>query len=286
MQEYYFLFALATIATVFAVIQDLRTREVANWLNFSLVASSLAYLAFLSIRTKDYHPFVLGILGAIAFFLLATLMYYSKVFAGGDAKLMIGYGAIIPYSSYVAIPLTAGIFLFLLLTLGAAYSLIYSVGIVVKNSEEFSKEFRKQASKNRTLLIMSLVFLVIVIILATKNVIFFALTFLAIIPLTFIYTKSLEACMIRLTPPDKLTEGDWLERKVKIGKHTINPTVHGLSLQEIKLLKKYDRSVLIKNGIPFTPAFLLALAVTVYVVAILGRDLPSLLSSLLLLSPL
>jgi len=65
----------------------------------------------------------------------------------------------------------------------------------------------------------------------------------------------------KISPPSKLTEGDWIEQNVKIGKTTIKKSVHGLSLKEIKLLKKYKKSILIKEGIPFTPAFLITLMI-------------------------
>jgi prepilin signal peptidase PulO-like enzyme (type II secretory pathway) len=72
--------------------------------------------------------------------------------------------------------------------------------------------------------------------------------------------------MIRKILPANLKEGDWLLRDVSVGKRVIKKTVHGLSLDEIRLLRKSRRSVYIKEGIPFSPAFLLAyLAMLFYV---------------------
>jgi len=90
MTEIYFLFALAIIWTTFAAIQDIKTREVSNWLNFSLIAFALAYRAFYSISKKDPKFFILGVLGFIIFFILAHVFYYGRAFAGGDAKLLMG----------------------------------------------------------------------------------------------------------------------------------------------------------------------------------------------------
>ena len=70
--------------------------------------------------------------------------------------------------------------------------------------------------------------------------------------------------MIKLKKADELAEGDWLERDVKVNGRVISKSVHGLSNEEIRLLKKYNKNVLIKQGVPFTPAFLIALIVMVF----------------------
>jgi len=90
MEEYYFLFVLAFVWMIFAVVQDLKTREVANWLNFSLIGFALAYRAFYSSFTGEWMFLGFGFLGFLMFFILAHVFYYSKVFAGGDAKLLMG----------------------------------------------------------------------------------------------------------------------------------------------------------------------------------------------------
>ena len=275
MEEYYFLFGLAFLWTIFATIQDLRYREVANWLNFSLITFALAYRAFYSIYTKDIHFFLLGLCGTIIFVGLAYALYYGKAFAGGDAKLLMGYGAILPYSSYVGIFILSLTFLFVLLTAGTIYSLIYSVFIVAKNKNKFNREFKKRLTKNKVLAITILLAFIISIIISLFYSRTILLSVILIFPLVWVYTKSLEVCMIKLYPPEKLTEGDWLEQDVKIGKKTIKKSVHGLSKSEIELIKKYKKKVLIKEGIPFVPAFLIALLIMVFFFVILELSLDS-----------
>ncbi|MBI5804366.1 prepilin peptidase [Candidatus Pacearchaeota archaeon] len=263
MNEHYFLFAIALLWTLFATIQDIKHREVANWLNFSLLAFALSYRAFYSISTKQYQFFLVGILGFGVFFIIANILYYSNVFAGGDAKLLMSYGAIIPFTSYISVPIIALFFTLLLLTIGAGYSIVYSVGIISKNKKKFLKELETKIKKNKTLLTLSLIVFLISIILTTKSKIFVPLALTSIIPAIYLYSSSLEKCMIKLYPPSKLTEGDWLEKDVKIGRTTIKKTVHGLTKKDIAFLKKHRRSVFVKEGIPFTPAFLISLIVTI-----------------------
>ncbi|MBS3088878.1 prepilin peptidase [Candidatus Pacearchaeota archaeon] len=261
MQEYYFLFILAFIFTTAAVIQDLKSREVANWINFSFIAFALAYRAFYAIQISQIKFFALGIAGFVIFFALAHLLYYSKAFAGGDAKLLMGYGIILPYQNYSSLPIFTITFILLLFTIGALYSLVYSAFIAAKNKEKFKKEFYILFKKYKLISIILLLLSLATIKFTTLSL-FFALLFLILI--IYIYTKSVDSCMIILTPPSKLTEGDWLISDVKISKSkTIRKTVHGLSSNDIKLLRKSKRKILIKTGIPFTPAFLLALILMV-----------------------
>lgn len=263
MQEHYFLFALTLVFTIFATIQDLRTREVANWLTFSLIAFALAYRAFFSVATKNIHFFLLGLLGFIVMLVLGNIFYYSKAFAGGDAKLLMGFGAIIPYQTYSHLLLFPIAFILLLFLAGALWSLAFSIFIVAKNKKSFVKEFKNLFKKYLPLLIFSLALFAISLVAGFLQPLMLFIIPLSLIPILFIYTLSLEKCMIVLLPPNKLTEGDWLEKEIRLGKTTIKKSVHGLSYKEIQLLKKYNRPALIKQGIPFVPAFLIALIIMV-----------------------
>ena len=272
MQEYYFLFGVCFIYTIFATIQDLKTREISNWLNFSLVAIALSYRAFFSAVNKNVYFFIWGLAGFSLFFVLAYLFYYTKTFAGGDAKLLMAYGAILPFENFKTLLSISLLFLFLLFFIGVCYSLIYSIFIVRKNKNQFQEETKKIfQSYRRILLISSSIFLILFF-----SSYFYALllffSFIFLIPWIYVYTKGLDKCLLKLYSPEKLTEGDWLEKDIIINsKIKIKKTVHGLSLEDIKLLRKYKKKVLIKEGIPFTPAFLFALIIMALV---FSKELP------------
>lgn len=264
MQEYYFLFALALVWAFFAAVQDIKTREVANWLNFSLIAFALAYRAFYSLFTNNYNFFLLGFLGFLFFFCFANLFYYTKIFAGGDAKLLMGCGVILPYTNYSSIITFSLLFLLLLFLIGAIYSLGYSIFIVAENKEIFSAEFKKRMAKQKYQITLSFILFIITLLLSLLNPLslFFSLIFL-LLPI-YAYTSSLDKCMLSLVPAEKLTEGDWIEADIKVGKTIIKKTIHGLSLRDIQILKKYRKQVLIKKGIPFVPVFFVTILLTVF----------------------
>jgi hypothetical protein len=107
--------------------------------------------------------------------------------------------------------------------------------------------------------------LIIILIKIQFSLFIFALAILSVTPLIYFYSKAIEnSCMIKLVSPNKLTEGDWLEKDVKIGNKYIKKSVHGLSKRDIEFLKKKKKKVWIKEGIPFSPAFLISFLLMVF----------------------
>ena len=99
MYEMIFLWVLALIWIIFATVQDLKIREIANWLNFSLIIFALGFRFFYSLFALDSFVFFYqGLIGLLIFFFIGNMLYYGRMFAGGDAKLMIALGAILPFS--------------------------------------------------------------------------------------------------------------------------------------------------------------------------------------------
>jgi len=258
----YFLFVLALIWIVYASVSDLKKREVPNWLSFSLITFALAYRAFFALYNLDLWFFLSGLLGLLIFVGLSYGFYYGRVFAGGDAKLLMTFGAVLPVSSLYDSLFSSLVFIFLILFCGSVYGLIWSFYLVSKNWKNFSLELGKQAARNKNLFYFSFILAVILLLLpiysrdlllALVPVIFF------LFPLLFIFAKAVEeACMIVLIHPRKLTEGDWLYEKVKVGRKTIKPYWEGVTSEEIEILKKYRGKVKVKQGIPFVPAFFFA----------------------------
>ena len=263
MSEYLFLYIVGFIAILFAVIQDLRTREIANWLTFSLVAFVLAYRAIYSIYSNNFMFFMYGLFGVFLFVGLGYLFYYARVFAGGDAKLLFGLGGIFPYSSLFDYVYYGVGFVLLLFTSGVIYTLFYSFFLVRQNYSNFRKSFVNQVKRLRYFFVVSVILATIVIL--TKGsyesaiIINIFAFFVLLSPFLFAYVRAVEkSCMIQLISPDKLTEGDWLERDVYVNGKVIKKNFAGLNFNEIIILRKNGKKVLIKAGVPFAPAFLIA----------------------------
>jgi len=267
MEPYLFLLGIGIVWVVFATVQDLKTREVANWLTFSLIFITLAYRGFISFLSGVWGIFLWGVIGCAAFVACAYIFYYGRVFAGGDAKLLMGLGIALPYQSGSELLLWGSIFLFALFFLGAIYTLVYSIWLVISHWQAFRKKFKVELWNQKWIIVFAAIMALVLFFTLGKAfaAAFIGIALILIIPFIYIYLQSVEqVCMISLTKPEKLREGDWMLRPIKVAGKTINASVHGLSLEDIALLRKKRKSVFIKQGVPFVPAFLLAYGLMVF----------------------
>jgi len=259
--ENLFLIGLAIVWIIGAIIQDLRRREVDNVWNFSLIGFALAYRFAVSIFVGNFQFFLNGLIGLGVFLLLGNLFYYSRLFAGGDAKLLIALGAILPLSySWIVNFRIFGLFMMGFLMGGSVYVFIWSLVLVVINWKRFRKEFVKQYRIYKTIFLISLAFAFLSLIIGfiEFEFIFVSLIFL-LFPILFVYSKTVEeSCMIKKVSPKELTEGDWLYEDIYVKGKKIKKTWHGVSKGELKLIRgKYSRKIWVRYGVPFTPSFLI-----------------------------
>jgi Flp pilus assembly protein protease CpaA len=262
MYEVIFLWCLALAYIVFAVIQDVKTREIANWLTFSLVIFALAFRFFFSLFEQDGFSFFLnGVIGFAIFFALGNLFYYARVFAGGDAKLMISLGAVLPLSAGLSSNFYNFVtFLLIFLFSGFAYILIASTVLCIRNFSAFKKEFSRQIKKNKKIFFIFNVFGGILLLFGFANIyLLFAGLLVIFITYLYLYSKSIdEVCMIRNIQSVHLREGDWLYSDVKVGRNIIKASWDGLNKKDILEIKKRYKQTKIRQGIPFSPNFLIS----------------------------
>ena len=64
--------------------------------------------------------------------------------------------------------------------------------------------------------------------------------------------------MIKKIKTEKLREGDWLYSDEKIGKSVIKSSWDGLTKEEIRKLRKNFKEVRIREGVQFSPVFLIS----------------------------
>src|SRR3989338_7475523 len=74
---YELIIGITLISLLIASYTDIKTREVPDWLNYSLIAVGIGIHAMQSIISLDWHPLVYSLLGFGAMFLLAYLMFYT-----------------------------------------------------------------------------------------------------------------------------------------------------------------------------------------------------------------
>jgi len=145
------------------------------------------------------------------------------------------------------------------------------VYIAIKKRKVFSLNFKKSISKKKKLHI-SLAVLSLILIVPTIFYIF--LWPLILFPLVFFYllifVNSVEkSCFINKVKIKNLTEGDWLAEDLKI-KNKLVLEKKTLELEDLWKLRKLEgkgklTEVLIKEGVPFVPSFLLAYLAIIFV---------------------
>jgi len=263
-----FLLCVAVAWIIFAVVMDLRSTEIPDWLNFSLVIFVLGFRFFYSLfSSQSFGFFYQGLIGLGIFFVLGNLLYYSHVFAGGDAKLMMALGVILPFSTNFLVNVKVFIsFLFLFLAVGSIYGLAMSIFLAAKNFKNFKTELRKRHKEFlKFCLPINILGIVIMVFGFYNNLLFYLGTLIFVMPILYVCTKAVdEACMIKRRKPEQLMEGDWLYKDVKIGSKIIKSNWDGLSKDDIKLLKEKSKVVMIRTGIAFAPVFLVSFLVLIY----------------------
>jgi Flp pilus assembly protein protease CpaA len=267
------IYIIVLIALLVGTYTDLKKREVADWLNFSLMFIGIGIRLISSILYHDWTYLLYGLFGLGAAFLLALLMFYTGQWGGGDSKMIMGIGALI------GLQLTFDSFLvsFLINTLifGALFGLCFSAYLAVRNRKRFAIEFAKLTAEKKKqkwiMLALAAALLIISIFLPSEyriTVILLAMLTL-ITHYAFVYLKAVEkASLFRMANPSELVEGDWVVEEIFDGKKRIcGPK--DLGLDEIQIaalmsLKKRGKinKVLIKDGFPFVPGFLLAFIAT------------------------
>jgi len=274
----------AILGGLFATISDLKTLEVPDFLNYFLVLFGLGGHLIVSIMTWNYWPFALSLIVAGILFAVANVMYYTGQWGGGDAKLLIGFGALLPIFpaallNYVSPVIAPWPFIFTLwvniFVFGAIFGLIATVYLALKHRQKFAKEVKRLYQRFKLGIMILLVLVVVPTVLLVFNSVFFNLAIFlwcsaAGVSLLFLFAKAVEnSAMHKFIAPSELTLGDWV-KDIKIKDKVIyKKEREGLTEKSMKKLIRIEaegklKKVLIKEGIPFVPSFLAGLLVSLF----------------------
>lgn len=269
---------LSFFALLAGSITDLKTREVPDWLNYGLIISGIGVNLLFSVIYSDPSFMVNSIIGLSVFFGIAYIMFYAGQWGGGDSKMLMGLGSMIGIDAqFKASQFLFGFFINALF-IGAIYGLLWSILLIFKNKKKFLKESNKIIMNKKMIkakkIILALTALMLISLFLIKlsyvRILILSLAFIALSTFyLWIFVRAIEkSSMYRLVEPSKLTEGDWIVKDVIVGKEYIcGPNDLGIEKSQIrKLVRLYKqgkvRKILIKEGIPFVPGFLIAFVVT------------------------
>lgn len=233
----------------------------------SLIAAGLVLASAWHVaRTIGPAGFVPHLQGLIAAAAIGVAMVETRQWGGGDAKLLMGVGAIIGLSGD---NLLFGQFLILLVLCGAAYGLLWTAGLALIHRKQFLPAFKarirtRKVHRMRIALVASGILSLAAIMfvpLEAKLLLGTIMLFLYLAVYSWVFTKTVEeTVLLKEYPVTKLTEGDWVTHEVKVGRRIIVPEGStGITKEQIALLQNSPvRKVTVKEGIPFVPGFTLA----------------------------
>jgi Flp pilus assembly protein protease CpaA len=269
---------ISLVALLYGSYTDIKTREIPDTLSIGLIYLGIVISLGATIFYWSYKPLLSGLIGLGAGALIGLVFYYTGQWGGGDAKMLMGLGSIIGLDVFTMSQTFPELMIFMinLILFGAIYGVIWLFGLAIKNWKVFRPEFRETRRKSKILrlrvIFLSLALLFSAIVFLIKPdfliivMIYLILVFSVISLYLFMIIKSVEkSCLLKEIDVKKLTEGDWVLDKVKLknaDKYIYTKT--GITERGIKmLLKSKKRTVLVKEGIPFIPSFLLAYIVTI-----------------------
>jgi prepilin peptidase CpaA len=84
----------AVFIGVVAAIEDLRRRQIPNWIPLAAIAGGL----LIAIRDRGWSGAGSSVLGLVAGFAVFFIFYALGAMGGGDVKLMAGFGAVLGWS--------------------------------------------------------------------------------------------------------------------------------------------------------------------------------------------
>ncbi len=261
------LLVILLIGILIATYRDIKIREVPDTVSYGLIIIGLLGGLCIAIVEKDVMIFIQHLAGFGIGALIGTIMYYTRQWGGGDAKLMMGVGAIVGFwlNNYILIA-----FFFLLIICGAIYGVIVTAWLaLITHRKKFIPTFTSIIRKPKVhttrimLVIIGIIFIGISFFVSFEFKILIGFLLLAMYLLTYawIFSKAAEeSIFIKEYKVSKLTEGDWLAEDIKSGKKVlVSKETPGITKEQIALLKKKGiKTVMVKEGIPFVPAFLFA----------------------------
>ena len=256
---------------------DFKTREVPDWVNYGLIMLGFAINTIYSLVFSSWSYFLYSILGFGLCLIISLIMFYTGQWGGGDSKMLMALGAFIGFRLTLKDEFLLSLFINMII-IGGFYGLVWSFGLMLRNFSQVHAAWKKfllnkDAVKIKNLLFVIISLLIVFAVIMRNNLLFLYIASVSIFTvLTFylwIFIRSIEnVSMIKKVSPNKLTEGDWIAKEVKLkGKYLCGPKDLGISKNQIKELKKlYSlgkiKTVVVKNGIPFVPSFWIAFVLT------------------------
>ena len=259
------LLVLAFVVLIIASFNDLKTREVPDYLSYSLLVIAIILRLLWFVAERNLNIIIWAPIAFSVLFLFSYLMYRAGQWGGGDVKVMMGLSVLLAWFPWGStFPFFVDFFLNSLIV-GAFYGLIAVCIIGLLNWNKLKKQLLTV-----DYIILPAIAIAVAIIFNVLPLVFAMLASLLVVAVgMFRYFKIIESNFLHKDiDVEELTEGDWLLHDVKLsGKNVVKKREVGLLTQDLKKLRMLKKNGLLKKvsikvGIPFVPAFLISLVIT------------------------
>ncbi|MFH1127280.1 MAG: A24 family peptidase [archaeon] len=278
------LLASALIGTAAGGWIDLKTTEIPDIVPLSMVIAGVVLHTANGLTGGSFEGLVSAIIVGAIYLALGYVLYYTGQWGEADVLLLAATGFLIPQPlSFFNIITTKEIYpiLFLMNTfiVGGIYSLIYS-GILASRNPEIFTNYWKDIAKNRNKIMTAIAAFTIAMLGLTYILSYMADIYIttSLIATQLIFFVPMAAALIlmyrfalvldntafkRKIPASRLREGDVLAENVELKGTTLSGKLFiGLTVDQIRLIKKERRHVSIKEGIRYGPTFFLSILFT------------------------
>src|SRR3989344_1185779 len=261
------LIIIVLIALLISSFIDMKTREVPDELSIGLIAAAVILKILHGFEIGSFSVLIYSVIGFLAFLALSLILYHTRQWGGGDAKLFMALGIALPYyprELKIFNPnLNINFMLIIvvnLLIFGFLFGAGYMVYLLFKHKTKL-KKLKLNVKKYYFLLPVAILILSLFFEYELRILLLILALLILIYPYLFRIVKFVEKEILtyKLTI-NKLTEGDWIlhdvyHKKIKI----YSSKSPGVTKKQIELFKKYKISnFIVREGIPFVPAIFLA----------------------------
>ena len=258
---------IVVLALFISSIIDFKTREIPDKLSIGLIVAAVILKVLHAYEISNFSILISSFIGFLIFLGISLIMYYTRQWGGGDAKLFMAIGIALPYYPEELTIFNPNLdvnFLFIIafnvLIFGFLYVIGYMAYLMFKNKNKLGK-LRLKVKKLYFLLPLSIVILSLFFQYELRLLLLILAFLVLIYPYLFGVIKFVEKeIMTYKLKVNKLTEGDWILNDIFYkGKKIYSRKSPGVTKEQIKLFIKYKmKEVLIREGIPFVPAIFLA----------------------------
>ena len=270
------IFGTALVGSGIASVYDLKTTEVPNWVFYAMLVVGVPAVAINAFINGSFDSFAFAGITGLALFGFGYIMYRTGQWGGADMVLLGIMGFLIPPSVAIfqsSLVFPSGVsFLFNVFMVGAVYMIGYAIVFAARNKEVMRKFFIGVKASSRLILIVTVALLIALtaimsylnsllggVLTTSEMVRSVTLPVLLTVGFFVVYklAKAVENFGFRKkVPVSELRVGDMLLDEKKL--------VGVTQAQINKIRKSGPRSVWIKEGVRFAPAFPLALLFTFY----------------------